>query len=89
MNNRLLKNKITLVSGASRGVGRRIAQVLGKQGATVYVSGRSTAKGGSTKNLPGTVEETARLVTEAGGIGIAVHCDHTNDGDVEALFQKI
>ena len=73
--------------GASRGVGRGIAVELGDAGATVYVTGRSVSDG--TEGLPGTVTETAELVTERGGEGIAVRCDHTVDADVEALFERI
>lgn len=89
MSKRLLSGKIALVTGASRGVGRGIAIVLGENGATVYVSGRSTRRQGSPENLPGDIEETARLVTEAGGTGIAVRCDHKKDEEVEKLFQQI
>lgn len=89
MSKQLLTNKIALVTGASRGVGRGIAQVLGENGVTVYVSGRSTRRKGNPENLPGSIEETAQLVTEAGGTGIAMHCDHKRDEEVEELFQQI
>ncbi|MFW5951450.1 MAG: SDR family NAD(P)-dependent oxidoreductase [Gemmatimonadota bacterium] len=85
---RPLTDRFALVTGASRGVGRGIAHELGLVGATVYVTGRSRL-GRTTDGLPGTVEETARLVTEAGGRGIAVVCDHTKDTDVRALADKI
>lgn len=84
-----LHGKTALVTGASRGVGRGIAEVLGQAGATVYVTGRSTARRPGIENLPGTVEETAELVTAAGGKGIPVICDHTNDNDVDHLFAQI
>ncbi|WP_435333549.1 SDR family NAD(P)-dependent oxidoreductase [Haloarchaeobius sp. TZWWS8] len=79
---------VALVTGASRGVGRGIASELGGAGATVYVTGRSVAED-RTDDLPGTVTETAQLVTDRGGEGIAVRCDHTDDGDVEELFERI
>ncbi|WP_440989137.1 SDR family NAD(P)-dependent oxidoreductase [Haloarchaeobius baliensis] len=82
-----LSGTVALVTGASRGVGRGIAIELGTAGATVYVTGRSVADG--TEGLPGTVTETAELVTERGGEGVAVRCDHTVDADVEALFDRI
>jgi NAD(P)-dependent dehydrogenase (short-subunit alcohol dehydrogenase family) len=88
-----LKETIALVTGASRGGGRGIATELGLAGATVYVTGRSGRNGivtsatKATRSL--TVEETARIVTEAGGIGIPVYCDHTEDEEVEALYQRI
>ncbi len=84
-----LKGKVAVVTGASRGVGRGIAQELGEAGATVYVTGRSVRGGQTTDDLPGTIEETAELVGQAGGIGIAVRCDHTVDDQVEALFERV
>jgi NAD(P)-dependent dehydrogenase (short-subunit alcohol dehydrogenase family) len=83
-----LNGKIAVVSGASRGVGKGIALALGEAGATVYVTGRSEA-GGSTEGLSGTVGETAEAVTQRGGRGIAVRCDHTIDAEVEALFARV
>ncbi len=82
---------VALVSGASRGVGRGIARELGAAGATVYVTGRSTRLGGtaSTAGRGETIEETAALVTAQGGQGIAVACDHTDDGQLAALFAQV
>ena len=84
-----LQNSVALVTGASRGAGRAIAAELGAAGATVYVTGRSIAGGPTTDNVPGTIDDTAREVTERGGQGIAVPCDHTVDADVESLFARI
>src|SRR5262245_8367379 len=84
-----LKGKIALVTGASRGAGRAVAMVLGEGGATVYVTGRSERGSATTESLPGTIQETAEAVTERGGVGIAVRCDHTVDAEVEALFAQI
>jgi NAD(P)-dependent dehydrogenase (short-subunit alcohol dehydrogenase family) len=83
-----LDETVALVTGASRGVGRGIAHELGAAGATVYVTGRSTAAD-RTEGLEGTVEGTADLVTGAGGAGIGVVCDHTDDASVAALFDRI
>jgi NAD(P)-dependent dehydrogenase (short-subunit alcohol dehydrogenase family) len=83
-----LRSSVALVTGASRGIGRGIALALGEAGAAVYVTGRSVA-GNTTENLPGTIQDTAHAVTQRGGIGIAVRCDHTIDADVEALFTRI
>lgn len=58
-------------------------------GATVYITGRSREGGATTDDLPGTIDSTARLVTEAGGNGIAVACDHTVIEDVERLAAEI
>ena len=84
-----LNNVIALVTGASRGAGRGIALELGAAGATVYVTGRSVAGGPATDDVPGTIDETAREVTDRGGRGIAFRCDHTVDADVESLFERI
>jgi NAD(P)-dependent dehydrogenase (short-subunit alcohol dehydrogenase family) len=84
-----LKGTVAVVSGASRGAGRGIALVLGEAGATVYVTGRSAGTGTTTENLPGTVDETAALVTERGGVGVAVCCDHTQSDDIAALFRRV
>ena len=78
---------VALVTGASRGAGRGIAKALGSHGCTVYVTGRSVQAGDHA--LSGTVGETAAAVTAAGGNGIAVKCDHCNDNEVAALFQRI
>lgn len=80
---------IALVTGASRGAGRAIALELGSAGATVYVTGRSVRGEPTTDNVPGTIEDTAADVTDRGGTGIAVRCDHTSDADVDALFAGI
>lgn len=84
----LLRGKVAVVTGASRGIGKGIALALGEAGATVYVSGRSH-EGGTTEGLPGTVRETADAVTQRGGQGVAVRCDHTADAEVEALFARV
>lgn len=84
-----LRGRVVAVTGATRGAGRAIAQVLGEAGAMVYVTGRSTRQGQRTEGLPGTIEDTADAVTARGGTGIPVRVDHTADTDVAALFQQI
>lgn len=81
------KALVCVVTGASRGVGRGVALALGAAGATVYVTGRSVKEGDSP--LPGTVGQTAADVTAAGGSGIAVVCDHGDDAQVAALFERV
>ncbi len=83
-----LHTTIALVTGASRGVGRGIALELGSVGATVYVTGRSSGST-TTDNLPGTIDTCAAEVTQRGGHGIAVRCDHTRDEEVAALFARV
>jgi NAD(P)-dependent dehydrogenase (short-subunit alcohol dehydrogenase family) len=84
-----LRDRVAVVTGASRGAGKGIAAVLGECGATVYVTGRSMRGGATTDGLPGTIEDAAELVTSRGGVGIAVRCDHTNEEDVAALFDRV
>jgi NAD(P)-dependent dehydrogenase (short-subunit alcohol dehydrogenase family) len=78
---------VSLVTGASRGAGKGIALALGAAGATVYVTGRSQQEGDAP--LPGTIHATAAEITELGGHGIALACDHANDTHVEAVFARI
>ncbi|MEU7689713.1 SDR family oxidoreductase [Microbispora hainanensis] len=84
-----LEGKVALVAGATRGAGRGIAVELGAAGATVYVTGRSTRERRSEMNRPETIEETAELVTAAGGRGIAVPVDHLDREQVRALVARI
>lgn len=78
---------IAVVTGASRGAGVGIAHALGSHGCTVYVTGRTEVAGESP--LPGTIHETAELVTALGGKGIAVRVDHGDDDQVKALFDQV
>jgi len=87
--NRPLKDKIALVTGATRGAGRGIAVQLGAAGATVYCTGRTTISEQSEMKRPEAIEETAELVTEAGGVGTAVQVDHLVPDEVKALVERI
>lgn len=89
MTTNTLAGKIALVAGGTRGAGRGIATELGAQGATVYVTGRTTREGRSEMGRPETIEETAERVTAAGGEGIAVKVDHLDPAQVEALVKRI
>ena len=84
-----LNGKIALVAGATRGAGRGIAVELGAAGATVYVTGRTTRTQQSEYARPETIEETAELVSAAGGKGIAVQVDHLIADQVEKLVARI
>ncbi|MFC7050214.1 SDR family NAD(P)-dependent oxidoreductase [Emcibacter nanhaiensis] len=81
------RERVVVVTGASRGVGKGIALALGATGATVYVTGRTASM--SREPAPGTIQHTAKLIKEAGGIGIPVVCDHSDDKQVRALFSQI
>ncbi|MGL4235756.1 SDR family oxidoreductase [Tabrizicola sp.] len=84
-----LAGRVALVAGATRGAGRGIAVELGAAGATVYVTGRTTGSQRSEYDRPETIEETAELVTGAGGEGIAIQVDHLVPEAVAALVDRI
>ncbi|WP_030769057.1 SDR family oxidoreductase [Streptomyces albidoflavus] len=85
-----LEGRVALVAGASRGAGRAFAVELGSAGATVYVTGRTTRdKVSEVGRATETVEETAALVTEAGGEGIAVPTDHLDPEQVRRLAARV
>ena len=86
---KFLAGKVALVTGASRGVGKGIALGLGEAGATVYITGRTEEEGKATVELPGTIYRTAEEVSNLGGKGIAIRCDHVNDEEVRHVFERI
>lgn len=83
----LQQNRIIVVTGASRGAGKGIAVALGAPGATVYVTGRTRNEGDAP--LPGTVFATAEEINRRGGMGIPLVCDHADDAQVQALFERV
>jgi len=85
---RPLADRIAVVAGATRGAGRGIATMLGEAGATVYCTGRSV-RGRSPSGRPETIDETAELVAENGGIGIAVQVDRSDPEQVGALASRV
>ncbi len=84
-----MRDQVAVVAGATRGAGRGIARGLGEAGATVYCTGRSVQGRPSPYGRPETIEETAELVTAAGGAGIAVRVDHTVEAEVRELFRRV
>ena len=86
---RPLTGAVALVAGGTRGAGRGISVALGAAGARVYVTGRSTRGARSDMDRPETIEETAELVTAAGGEGVALRCDHTDAAQVAAVVDRI
>src|SRR5215211_3636371 len=96
---RPLSGRVAVVAGATRGAGRGIARMLGEAGATVYCTGRSSRRSQVKRSKragpfdltgrPETIEETAQMVTAAGGEGIPVRVDHTIPRQVAALFKRV
>jgi len=84
-----LTGKVAVVTGATRGGGLGVARVLGEEGATVYVTGRSVRGTPTIPEYPGSVEDAADEVTARGGTGIPVRCDHTDEQSVVALFERV
>jgi NAD(P)-dependent dehydrogenase (short-subunit alcohol dehydrogenase family) len=89
MMSQVLQGKVALVAGATRAAGRGIAVELAAPGATVYCTGRSTRTQASELKRPESIEETAELVQQAGGQGIAVQVDHLDPAQVQALVARI
>jgi NAD(P)-dependent dehydrogenase (short-subunit alcohol dehydrogenase family) len=84
-----LTGRVALVAGATRGAGRGIARALAEAGARVYCTGRSVKGKPSPYGRRETIDETAAMITAAGGTAIAVRVDHTNEVEVKALFRRI
>lgn len=82
-----LDGRIAVVTGASRGIGKGCALELGAAGATVYVTGRTLSEGGHA--VPGSLESTLTEIEALGGRGVAAVCDHADDAQVEALFERV
>ena len=84
-----LTGRVALVAGATRGAGRGIARALADAGTTVYCTGRSVKGQPSPYGRPETIEETAAMITAAGGSARALRVDHTRENEVKALFRRI
>ena len=81
-----LNGRVAVVTGASRGVGKGVALGLGEAGATVYVTGRSL---GPTDDPRGSLNQTVAEIAALGGSGMAVRCDHADDAQVAAVFDRV
>jgi NAD(P)-dependent dehydrogenase (short-subunit alcohol dehydrogenase family) len=86
-----LRGRVAVVAGATRGAGRGIASALGEAGATVICTGRSSSvrRLKSDYDRSETIEETAELVTQLGGTGIAVPMDHLVPEEVQQLSERL
>ncbi|MEX0799939.1 MAG: SDR family NAD(P)-dependent oxidoreductase [Dehalococcoidia bacterium] len=81
-----LKDAVAVVTGASRGIGRATALAFAREGASVVCTARSSDD--APTKLPGTIEETVRMVREAGGTALAVPCDISREEQVQALAER-
>ena len=85
----VLRNKIAIVTGASRGIGKGIATELALQGACVYVTGRTKV---SSKTYPGSLDdadnEINAQVKSINGCGRCegLLCNHSDDEQTKAVF---
>ncbi|MEJ7795412.1 MAG: SDR family oxidoreductase [Nocardioides sp.] len=85
-----LAGRVALVTGATRGAGRAIAVELGRAGAHVYATGRSSRVGGRSEiDRPETIEDTGDLIAAAGGAVSALVVDHEDPGQVRSLVERI
>src|SRR5678815_2529483 len=84
-----LRGRVAVVAGATRGAGRGIAAALGEAGATVICTGRTTRSSRSEYNRAETIEETAELVSQLGGTGVAIAVDHLESDQVEQLAARL
>jgi len=84
-----LAGRVALVAGATRGAGRGIARELAAVGAKVYCTGRSTRGHAATPGRSETIDETAQLIIDAGGLAVAVRVDHTQEAEVVALAARL
>ena len=80
-----LSGKKALVTGSSRGIGKAIAAELARLGADIVVTARTVTR---RDDLPGTIQETVRLVEDLGRRSVAIKADLTVDKEIAALADQ-
>src|SRR5258708_16386187 len=82
-----LEGCLALVTGASRGAGKGVAIGLAEAGATIVVTARTRTSGAG--EWPGSLDETLEEIARAGGEGVGIECDHSDDKAVEGVFARV
>jgi NAD(P)-dependent dehydrogenase (short-subunit alcohol dehydrogenase family) len=82
-----LVDKIAIVTGASRGLGKAMAIELAREGASVAVAARTVEAGKGP--LPGTIHETVNEIQKLGGKAMAVRCDVSKEEDVALMVDQV
>lgn len=84
-----VENKVVLVTGATRGIGKGIAIALAKKGAIVYFTGRTEKEFQGAVQLAGCLQSTEDEIKKAGGIGYGIKCNHEDDSQTKMVIDRI